>query len=191
MRTSNCWKIMLAVLSLLICLQSTGCSEITRHEVMSTIFDGVPSYPPPEQFCREYLEKAELAQNGEKPAADTKKLMSRHAPYEEKKCDDCHDKTKENGLVVGKSQLCSMCHDDFIKGSFVHGPVAVGECLACHEPHTSQYQSLLKTNKDQACSVCHQEKRLSAAMHDKVSQRKVNCVDCHNPHYGNSLYFID
>lgn len=181
---------------LLICLVVTaGCSAVSRHEILATVFDGVPSYPPPDEFCKDYYEKNTSAggndlhtkEESEKSAG---KQSSRHQPYEEKRCDDCHDKTKEGGLVTAKIELCFLCHKDFIKGSFVHGPVAVGECLACHEPHTSRYKSLLKADKNQICSVCHREKRLSIALHDKVSERQIYCSDCHDPHYGNASNFM-
>ena len=181
---------------LLVCLVVTGgCSAVSRHEILSTIFDGVPSYPPPEEFCRDYHENSKGAGGKDLPAKDQVgesggSQSSRHQPYEEKRCDDCHDKTKEGGLVTAKIELCFQCHKDFIKGSYVHGPVAVGDCLACHEPHTSRYASLLKADKNQICSVCHREKRLSIALHDKVSERQISCSDCHDPHYGSASYFM-
>ena len=113
-----------------------------------------------------------------------------HRPYQEKQCDGCHDRSKESGFVSSREDLCYVCHTGFVKGSFVHGPVAVKDCLACHVPHSSSSAPLLKTGKNILCSSCHREKRLAAAMHDKVSAQNMGCVDCHDPHYGNVQYFL-
>lgn len=178
------------------CLAVTACSPVTRHKVLSTIFEGVPSLPAPEQLCAEYADKQvaalrdELA--GRKPVGKDAALkdVSVHRPYDEKKCDDCHDKSKEGGLVRPKRDLCLMCHVGFIKGKFVHGPTAVGDCLACHQPHNSIYPKLLKYELGRLCVTCHKEERLAAQMHNQVSARKMECADCHDPHSGGSPYFL-
>lgn len=176
-----------------LCCLAAGCSSITAHQVVSTIFDGVPSLPPVDQLCRDYHQQ-QLAlerqqQKGEIAAASMPKVWT-HRPYEEKRCDDCHDKTKEAGLVKPARELCLTCHEGFSAQSHVHGPVAVGECLACHLPHKGVYPALLKADKSGICSTCHQEKRLSPGMHGKVAAKGMLCADCHDPHAGSAAYFI-
>jgi predicted CXXCH cytochrome family protein len=174
----------------------SGCDPITRHKVMSTIFDGYPTLPPPEQICMEYADKRVAAMKDElegkkKAAQNAPQETSMHNPYQEKRCNDCHDRSKGSGFVTAtKQELCYACHTDFVKGSFVHGPVAVADCLACHVPHSSSHAPLLKAAKGELCVTCHREKRLTAAMHDKVSALRMICVDCHDPHYGNVQYFL-
>lgn len=182
----------LAVLS--ICVLCS-CSPVTTHQVLSTVFDGVPTMPPAEQICTEYAaeliakERDGKAGKGEGAAAAQK--ASTHRPYQEKRCDDCHDKTTESGFVVkSKEELCFHCHSDFIKGSFVHGPVAVGDCLACHDPHTSTLPSLLKVAAANICAVCHREPRQAASLHDTTVSHNMVCVNCHSPHYGNVRFFL-
>ena len=173
-----------------------GCDPVVRHKVVSTIFDGVPNPPPPEQVCAEYadMKVAELRDelSGKKAAELEKKTGkgSEHPPYAEKKCDDCHNKTKDSGFVTAKEDLCYTCHTGFIKGPFVHGPVAAKACLYCHEPHNSNFPSLLKKNPVELCASCHLEKRSASAMHDAVAQKKMGCPDCHGPHYGKAPYFL-
>lgn len=173
-----------------------GCSQVDRHKVLTTIFEGVPSLPPPEQLCKEYAEKRlvafqdELAGKKDGAADAASKLGSVHRPYDEKRCDDCHDKSKEGGTVLPKNELCGMCHTGFLKGMYAHGPAAVGDCLACHVPHTSNFPKLLKVDKAHVCSTCHKEQRLAQEMHDKIAARKMVCTDCHDPHSGNSSYFL-
>lgn len=172
-----------------------GCSPIARHQVLTTIFDGVPSMPPAEQICAEYAVEAIAKERDEregkgKPAASAQQA-STHRPYMEKRCDDCHDKTTESGFVVkSKSELCFVCHSDFIKGSFVHGPVAVGDCLACHDPHTSTLPSLLKVRAADVCAVCHKEARQAVSLHEMTVTHGLVCVNCHSPHFGNVRFFL-
>lgn len=170
----------------------SGCDPVTRYKVTSTIFDGVPSYPPPEQFCKEYVEKKVETEKAELKQQAMKKesTSSTHMPYQEKQCDDCHDKTKEGGLVLPKNELCFVCHANFVKGGYVHGPVATADCLACHEPHLSSFPKLLKAASVQMCETCHREQRLTVGMHAKVAAKQLLCIDCHDPHYGNMQFFL-
>ena len=174
---------------------SQACSPVTNHKILSTIFDGVPSLPPAEDYCKEYADKviaaAKKTDEKKEPAGNSSgHEESRHQPYAESRCDDCHDKDKQDGLAQPKRELCFMCHTDFVKGAFVHGPVAVGDCLACHVPHTSQFPSLLKIGKGEICSTCHREKRLAAGLHDMARSKNIVCAECHDPHSGTARYFL-
>lgn len=183
---------LLGLLLMLLC----GCDPISRHKALSTIFDGVPSLPPPEQICTEFAEKKvaerenQMCGKGAEDAQKTVKRESEHPPYAEKNCNGCHNKTTESGFVSSKEDLCYVCHTGFIKGPFVHGPVAVKDCLFCHEPHNAPYPSLLKKEPSQMCAVCHLEPRKTAAMHAKFDLQKIGCVECHNPHYGKVQFFL-
>jgi predicted CXXCH cytochrome family protein len=170
----------------------SGCDPITRYKVTSTIFDGVPALPPPEQLCAEYAEKRVAEAKAESAQKETKKgpAGSAHLPYQEKQCDDCHDKSKEGGLIKPKNELCFVCHTNFIKGTYVHGPVATADCLTCHEPHTSGFPKLLKSPPEKICGTCHSDKRSAAAMHDKFAAQQLTCIDCHDPHFGNAQFFL-
>ncbi len=170
-----------------------GCDPLTAHKITSTIFDGVPSMPPAEQFCSEYHEKklsdeAEAARK--KQLASAKGNESSHPPYAEKRCNDCHDKSKESGLIRPRHQICFVCHPNINNGAMVHGPAATGSCLECHDPHSSKFSSLLKTDKSEICGTCHREKRAAQSMHGKVAAKGVLCTDCHDPHAGNARFFL-
>lgn len=167
--------IRLSVVVCLICL--AGCSSVTGHKILTTFFDGVPSLPPPEDLCKEY---ADAKKNTEEKGAKVAEVIERseHPPYAERRCDDCHDKQKEGGLIAPRNELCMVCHTGFIKGYYVHGPIAVGQCLACHVPHNSNYPSLLKVSKKELCGTCHREKRAAFELHKKTVERNFNCTDC-------------
>jgi len=169
-----------------------GCDPLTVHKVATTVFDGVPSLPPAEQYCKEYHEKKVEEERNEIKAKDAPAAVSGsiHPPYGEKRCEKCHDKTKDSGLILPKEQLCFLCHPNIIKGYFVHGPASVGGCLECHDPHSSLNPSLLKVDRKALCGTCHQEKRMAEGMHDKVTAKGMLCMDCHNPHSGAAPFFL-
>lgn len=168
-----------------------GCSSKSR--LSTFLFDGIP-YPLAE-VCAEYCKPPSPSQSeAAEPlpqatqASAPKEGGSRHDPYESKRCDDCHDKTKEDGLILPKRKLCIHCHERF-QGAFVHGPVAVGDCLACHLPHSSYHPSLLAAAPRELCFNCHQEKRVAARLHEKAAKQML-CFDCHDPHAGEAAFFL-
>jgi predicted CXXCH cytochrome family protein len=175
----------------------SGCDPTTRHQVLSTLFDGVPEMPPPEQLCEDYVvrleqEKADAAAGVlTETDAEATPAGSVHQPYADKLCRDCHDFESASGLVLPPEKLCLSCHVDFVTGVHVHGPVAVGDCMACHLPHDSRFASLLKNERSRVCSTCHREERLAASMHNEVMARQMTCVDCHDPHDSDAVYFLD
>ena len=186
----------LGVLLGIICISGAlwGCDPLTVHKVTSTVFDGVPSLPPAEQYCQDYHEKKLLEEkenaSKKKTESEVADIGSSHPPYKEKRCEGCHDKAEESGLIKRRDELCFVCHPKIIDNLYAHGPAAVGACLECHEPHSSSNKSLLKVEKAKLCAVCHKEPRLAQSMHDKVTASGLLCTDCHDPHAGAAKYFL-
>jgi len=104
-----------------------------------------------------------------------------HAPVAEGKCLGCHDPHASDypGLLKAKpATLCLDCHESVKKGPhMVSGfsrrghPLGDGDtqaedplrpgnpfyCVACHEPHRSEFRSLLRWDPAQmTCQKCHQ-----------------------------------
>ncbi|MEA2109747.1 MAG: cytochrome c3 family protein [Pseudomonadota bacterium] len=192
------WIWLFTVLTLGLLLLS-ACDPVTRHKVLTTIFDGVPSPIPPEKILEDYYQQRrqqELAQAAGVDAGtgQTGRLhVSKHRPYAEKRCKDCHDFTTRVGLVRPPRELCFLCHQDFrshLRDPYVHGPVAVGDCSACHLPHSSENTFLLEMDRNEICGKCHQEARLAVSMHEQVLTHGMACVDCHDPHFGQARYFL-
>jgi predicted CXXCH cytochrome family protein len=177
----------------LVMLVMCACDPLTVHKVTTTIFDGVPSMPPADQYCQEYHQ---VAQTREREAtlsllqANQGSSESQHPPYTEKRCNDCHNKNTDSGFVTPIEQLCVHCHKGFPTGQFLHGPAAVGACSKCHLPHNSSNPSLLSKPKAQLCITCHTEARVAEGMHAKVTATGMFCTDCHDPHGGNNHYFL-
>jgi predicted CXXCH cytochrome family protein len=168
-----------------------ACDPLTRHKVVSTIFDGVPSMPSAEQYCRDYhiqATKDDLA--AKLKQKEGVKNNSSHPPYTEKKCNDCHDKSTDSGFVVAADLLCAHCHKGYPRGDFLHGPAAVGACLKCHAPHTADNPSLLLKPAEEVCDACHAEARGSSKLHTGSRAKGMACTDCHDPHGGSDRFFL-
>jgi len=89
-------------------------------------------------------------------------LNKHKALYVDEKCANCHSvHFSERPSLLNKDgvELCLECHGRDEKGSsdslrnmrkeiegkkFLHGPVADGDCIACHDPHGSSYDLILK-----------------------------------------------
>jgi len=158
-----------------------SCDEAERYETLTFFFDGVP--PPGSTGLQgEPLDSnsLELDQTGQTPAWYV------HEPR--KDCTTCHGKRKQRGfssetyLIAQEPELCYNCHDDYtISAPFVHGPVAVGQCLFCHNPHKSKIKYLLKEPEPGLCYLCHDVNTIELiAAH--LPNRLSSCTNCHNPH---------
>ena len=182
-------------------LALAGCSSdpLINHKRLTNIFDGVPDLPPLEQLCKDnmadifntyYEERLGEAAAGSIEEEKTVVVGSSHPPYAEKNCQGCHDFKKKNLLIYPADQLCETCHVGFVKGKYVHGPVSVRDCLACHLPHSSKNKSLLQESVSEICAKCHQEERLASQMHKLVMKHDMECVNCHDAHGGDTPYFL-
>ena len=183
------------VIFLLLLLLLSACNRVSRHLVVSTLIDGTPSLPPAEKFCPEFAPELASPAPGEVATTSAQTgtsdtVQSSHLPFMEKRCNDCHDFDQPGGLNAAPEQLCFTCHPAIIQGGFAHGPAAVGDCLACHVPHTSPHESLLIVDRKEICAWCHHEVRQSRKMHDNVGARHMSCADCHDPHAGENNHFL-
>ena len=113
------------------------------------------------------------------------------------------DKSKSPmGLSAEGPALCAKCHDDkLFRGKVVHGPVAAGMCMGCHDPHSSDNQGLLKKKPATLCLDCHPDiakgphviAGFSRSGHPLGNDKKeaadplrpgktFYCASCHEPH---------
>ncbi len=166
-----------------------ACSEPTRHRVLSFFFDGVPK--PGEVRTRGYA--APVATRDAPPGAPQRvelQIVAVHPPYRENRCTECHN--MDSGLLHRTPQegLCSKCHPD-VPGSlrFLHGPVAVGDCLPCHNPHASAYPKLLLSEGAKLCFRCHKREDLTTGPYHATIDTQA-CTECHDAHGGNTRFFL-
>lgn len=132
-----------------------------------------------------------------------------HGPMGGGMCPLCHDSgTKAEGLppehpevMIEKSgEQCLLCHEGIrllLTSSFVHTPVAEGDCIDCHSPHGGEDSFFLyypsKTNSGrrlfaETCQACHEEG--DPAWYDDfhAGEKILDCVVCHNSHASSEKY---
>jgi len=164
-----------------------ACSEPGRYRVLSFFFDGVPE-PGAERDAQLALDAGPLPDDLVS-TVPRQRIIYKHEPYGERRCKDCHSgggyliKTPEQGL-------CQMCHPE-IPGPvrYLHGPLNVTACLACHEPHQSEHAWLLHDDPQDICFRCHDFADLSTGLHHDATDT-VSCVECHDPHGGSDMNFL-
>lgn len=158
----------------LIASQWIGCTAERRYRVLSVLFDGVPDPNAP----------ASSGDNDEFAATGTfKRTGSVHKPFAENNCDACHASSTgkfEDFDKVEKS-ACAKCHKDVTtQFTYMHGPVALGECRLCHSPHESSAPHLLIDTAPALCLTCHDREFLPVEPADHQTDR--NCLECHVGH---------
>ncbi len=121
-------------------------------------------------------------------AAVVKTSFSEHTPYAAKECDACHNRASSNNLIAPKGELCFICHDFPAEKRYVHGPLASGGCLVCHDPHSSKYPTLLVSEPATFCFYCHDP---GAIPKDKSHSRKdIQCTVCHDAHMSDKKFLL-
>ena len=113
-------------------------------------------------------------------------------------CTVCHGTRKQRGfsaptrLIAGVPKLCYDCHTDYtISTPFVHGPVAVGKCLICHNPHKSKTKHLLEEPEPKLCYQCHDITPYTVSapfVHGPVAVGQ--CLICHDPHKSKTEHLL-
>jgi len=159
-----------------------GCTAVTRHRVLSVLFDGVPPLKG--------AEPSEVHGTSAVPDGGQPRQVGyrEHGPYAAKLCAACHNAAATNALLAPGGQLCARCHELALDKKYVHGPLASGGCLACHDPHASQYRYLLVSKSDSFCLRCHDRQALSAVPgHGGTDD---NCTRCHEAHMSDKRFLL-
>ena len=162
-----------------------SCDEMERHQMLTFFFDGVP--PAGSQSFDEEL----VNSNSQEPEPGGQEpVWYVHEPR--KDCANCHQKQRtgrfstQTRLLAPVPKLCHNCHPDFTaSATFVHGPVAAGQCLFCHNPHRSKIKHLLNRPEPKLCYLCH-EVSMVELIPAHLAQQTSACTDCHNPHAGST-----
>jgi predicted CXXCH cytochrome family protein len=207
--------IALVVTVLIAAVAVSGCSQATRHDVLTFFFTGVPE--PGEEAAAEARADAAVAAREErrrKKKAPKQVQFFKHGPYGAGQCERCHATAASKPFRTGKArvsdaavaqapsfgprlafpweELCVTCHSEKspaaakANGLWQHGPVAKGRCTLCHSPHQSKRQyTLLKENNVELCTQCHSINDLQITVQHKQDPT-ADCISCHNPHVGRS-----
>ncbi|GFE59873.1 cytochrome c3 family protein [Geobacter sp. AOG2] len=81
------------------------------------------------------------------------------------------------GMPARESCVTASCHAAIGTLKFVHGPVAVGDCLTCHvKKGKHSFQPINDVTK--LCISCHDLSNGATHLHDM----RTLCTKCHDPH---------
>lgn len=113
-----------------------------------------------------------------------------HGPVVAGECTVCHGNVTEHkdnpekhkfGLIKEIDKTCYTCHGTFKPKKFLHNPVEMGECTACHSPHGSSYKFQLIAEGGDLCFNCH-DKELVSGKYVHGPAAVGGCIACHDPH---------
>lgn len=127
-----------------------------------------------------------------------------HSTTVNQQCLTCHQqfvKPWRIGFPTTKTEdICFTCHTAkkiWRTQKFVHGPLNVGGCALCHNPHGDENRYQLWAEGSVAlCIACHSDKE---NLVDKEKPLRyvhgiihgMGCVACHDPHAGDREYMIN
>lgn len=199
MRRARAWLWRGATVVLLLAVP-TACSA-SRYELLSFFFDGVPDPNAPQPKVAAPV--LPLVKRTVNPDAPPPVKLTMHQPYAEQKCDACHrgagDKSKQRAgafaignlsqLVMPIEQLCLSCHAPR-PDAFQHAPALLGDCVRCHNPHSSKADHLLqKADVAALCAPCHTTETMpTREAHAAYGER--SCAECHDPHSSSLRYLL-
>ena len=171
---------------------AVACSRVVRHRVLTFLYDGVPPLHA-ELAHYEPLLADPLAATGDDATGDMVAARTRsysHPAYQRNLCGACHDGEGGRVGLTAREGLCQTCHPDKpARKKFVHGPVAVNGCLACHHYHKAPYPKVLIADAQALCFSCHVMEELRTDEHHATLEQR-RCIDCHDAHGGDDRYFL-
>ena len=182
-----------AVLPLMVAaLIVAACSPEVRHRTLTFFFDGVPPLEvgiphievqaPGDLLAGAALEPPERV--------EAMKRFYNHPPYKDNRCAGCHDVDAGGLLKTAREGLCQSCHPETpAKKKYVHGPVAVNGCLACHRYHRALHPKVLIDDAQTLCFHCHETGELRTDEHHATIEEEP-CIDCHDAHGGDDRFFL-
>ena len=116
-----------------------------------------------------------------------------HGPVALGLCLSCHEIMEDStpyesgedhwfDVVETDGRLCQNCHESIAEESVVHYPIRRNKCIACHDPHGSDYPGMMRHEKmADNCYECH-EPVLDDDPHIHAPVRVGACTVCHDPH---------
>jgi predicted CXXCH cytochrome family protein len=130
------------------------------------------------------------------PKEMTYRLYRSHGAFNRKDCFTCHDASTGGWTIsLEDAAMCAKCHERRAPAKFVHGPVAIGSCTVCHDPHGQTRPSFLTASGEALCFRCHTESDVLkhiATLPEKAGAlfRDKGCVYCHDPHQADRKYLL-
>ncbi|MDT8418928.1 MAG: cytochrome c3 family protein [Desulfuromonadales bacterium] len=103
-------------------------------------------------------------------------------------CEDCHLFRRQGTPAYNRLKpetTCSTqkCHPGFAQKKYLHGPIGIGSCTGCHNPHGSTQDVFLAREGKALCFSCHSDEGemfTGKTVHQPVADD--DCLSCHDPH---------
>lgn len=187
------------VLAALAGLGFLACTPQEKHRVLTFFFDGVPPLHPVET-------KAEPGKTPDtepgaapqvtkvEPPKPPRVIWHEHTPaLDPKGCGTCHAVDRSYQLVKPVPELCEVCHKDTRSYPRLHGPVALGTCMSCHQmrQHRSRQKHLLRAPAPNLCFECHERTPAGArTLGCARASDDADCLQCHGPHGGEAAFYL-
>lgn len=90
--------------------------------------------------------------------------------------------------MKGNDCTAADCHGSMQSKKVVHGPVAQGNCISCHDqPKPKTHTFKLTHEPEKLCQACH-IMQMKNFVHEPVRQGK--CTGCHDPHQSDYRYML-
>lgn len=161
----------------------SSCDEVERRNMLTFFFDGVPP-------LKAQTSGVQLPGPKDGKVVDSAQAGGWYIHEPLKNCTNCHGEQRRTGfsgkvqLVAPVPQLCYKCHGEFSAlEAWVHGPVATGDCLLCHEQHKTRIPFLLRKPVPDLCYQCHDVQAIRA-IKNHSEESYSSCTNCHDGHAG-------
>jgi len=96
-------------------------------------------------------------------------------------------------LPESASCVTAECHARFKNDRQIHGPVATGSCMSCHQPDRGNHTYPLARDGNATCNFCHAVTGTKKVQHASVHQQhdgKGGCTTCHDPHSAQTKFLL-
>lgn len=95
----------------------------------------------------------------------------------------------EKPTSLQDSCVTAECHTTYREKQFLHGPMELDDCRACHKPvDPAQHTFKLLHSVNDLCHSCHLEVATSRNVHEPL--RTGDCLQCHDPHSADNNSFL-
>jgi len=175
------------------------------------IFHRDDQLPPACTSCHDLKEtrkNEKLGTESQESCASCHRNLVENAPWQHsthinKQCLTCHLQSstpRRFGFPAGKlEESCFACHTGKRKWrslKHLHGPLNVGGCAVCHNPHGDKHRyNLWAEGNRELCITCHGDKEVRPGKNMPV--RYVHgiipgsgCIACHDPHATDQPYML-
>ena len=131
------------------------------------------------------------------------KGSSKHSSTVNQQCLSCHQQSVKPWRIgfpeIKIQNICFSCHTGkkaWLSRKVIHGPVNLGGCTLCHDPHGENHRyQLWAEGALTLCIVCHDDKQNLVSEGDRLPYVHgivfgEGCVACHDPHATDQAFML-